>query len=316
MRASRLHPLLSALIALIALAPAARAADPVATEKKPSAKFIRVQRDAKGLPTTLETNIVRYVPADGKGELTVDLVGAVHVADRGYYEKLNSHMEQYDVLLYELVAPPGTRIPKGGAKQRGNPLAFLQNMMKSALKLESQTELIDYTKKNFVHADLSPEQMMEAMKDRGEDGMTLTLGIVADMLKQQNAAARKQKETPNRVEEDIDIFTIFSDPEAPAKLKRMMAPQFEDMESPSSGLGPTLNTILISDRNQAAMKVFQKELAGGKKKIGIFYGAAHMPDFEQKLLADFGLKRQEEVWLTAWDLKNKGEGDLFDKKKK
>jgi len=306
--------LLAAPLALLVFLPLLDG-DDKPSSKSLAGRFLRVQRDARGAPTALETAIVRYVPADGKGDVVIDLIGAIHVADRGYYEKLNSHMEQYDVVLYELVAPPGTRIPKGGARDRGNPIALLQKLMQSALKLESQTERIDYTRKNFVHADLSPEQMMEAMKERGEDGFTIALGIAADLMRQQNAAERKRKQSPNRFEEEIDLFTMFSDPDAPAKLKRLMAQQFEDMEAPGGGLGSTLNNLLIVDRNAACLKVLKEELARGKKKIGIFYGAAHMPDFEQRLLADFGMKRSDEVWLTAWDIKNQREGDLFEKKK-
>ena len=76
---------------------------------------------------------------------------------------------------------------------------------------------------------------------------------------------------------------------------------------PEGSLGPTITRILVADRNQAALKVFQKELAQGKKKIGILYGAAHMPDFEKRLREDFGLKRAGEQWLTAWDLRLSGE---------
>ncbi|MGH7128138.1 MAG: hypothetical protein ACREIV_06195, partial [Planctomycetaceae bacterium] len=79
------------------------------------------------------------------------------------------------------------------------------------------------------------------------------------------------------------------------------AEQF-DVADPSTGLGPTLATLLIDDRNAACMKVFQKELAGGKTKIAIFYGAAHMPDFERRLEEEFGLKRAGADWLTAWNL--------------
>jgi hypothetical protein len=75
-----------------------------------------------------------------------------------------------------------------------------------------------------------------------------------------------------------------------------------------------LTTILVADRNQAALKVFQKELAKGRKKIGIFYGAAHMPDFEKRLREDYGLKKASEQWLTAWDMsrsKKSGLEELF-----
>jgi hypothetical protein len=37
-------------------------------------------------------------------------------------------------------------------------------------------------------------------------------------------------------------------------------------------------------------------------RIGIFYGAAHMPDMEQRLRADFGLAWQKTVWVDAWQL--------------
>ena len=60
--------------------------------------------------------------------------------------------------------------------------------------------------------------------------------------------------------------------------------------------------ILVGDRNAAAMRVFQKEIAKGKKRIGIFYGGAHMPDFERRLVLDFGMKKSKVEWLNAWDL--------------
>ena len=67
----------------------------------------------------------------------------------------------------------------------------------------------------------------------------------------------------------------------------------------------TAYLMALKDQYLAALKVFQKELAKGKKKIGIFYGAAHMPDFEKRLREDFGLKRDSEQWLTAWDLRER-----------
>lgn len=322
---SRQPPIYRAIIALLLVlgyfAPLRadelpKAAPPKKVEaKKPETpKYLRIRRNDKGEPIALETAIVRFVPATGEGNLTVDLVGAVHVGDASYYKQLNRTMEQYDVLLYELVAPPGTRIPRGGRKN-DSALGMVQKIMKFVLDLESQTEKVDYTKKNFVHADLSPQQMAEAMKERGDDGITIALGVAADMIRQQNLQEmKKQKNTPKKdkekaqAEPDFDLTSIL-DPDGAVKLKRIMAEQFEKAED---GLGPTLNNILIADRNKACLKVFQQEMAKGKKKIGIFYGAAHMPDFEKRLKEEFGLKRQNEQWVEAWDLEDKERDVLID----
>jgi hypothetical protein len=317
-------PMVRAVVALLLLLaylaptradePAKAAPAPKKAEAKKAAapKYLRIRRNDKGEPIALETAVVRFVPASGEGNLTVDLVGAVHVGDAAYYKQLNRTMEQYDTLLYELVAPPGTRIPKGGRKNE-SALGMVQKIMKFVLDLESQTEKIDYTKKNFVHADLSPKQMAEAMKERGDDGITIALGVAADMLRQQNLQEMKKQKNPPKKEAEPDFdITSFLDADGAVKLKRIMAEQFEKAEE---AMGPTLNNILIDDRNKACLKVFQQELAKGKKKIGIFYGAAHMPDFEKRLKEEFGLKRQNEQWVEAWDLEDKERDVLLDLRK-
>ncbi|MFP6672164.1 MAG: hypothetical protein VB857_12175 [Pirellulaceae bacterium] len=269
--------------------------------KPKKTRFIQVKRNKAGEAESLQTAVVRYVPVSGESELIVDLIGAVHVGDRLYYQKLNKLFENYDVLLYELVAPEGTVIPKGGRTQTTNPVGIIQTLMKTILRLELQLEQIDYTKKNFVHADLSPAKMAEAMKERGDTALTLALSVAADFMRNQNVHAQKAATTPATPLPDIDPFSLLLDPQAGKKLKRLMATQF-DSEAADTGLGATINTILITDRNKAALRVFQKELVKGRKRIGIFYGAAHMPDFEQRLRLEYGLKQKSHLWVTAWDL--------------
>jgi hypothetical protein len=306
LRRSLLVGILCLINYAVLLAGPAAAADRGVAQKPATGPFIRVQRDAKDQPIALQTAVVRYTSAEGN--LVVDLIGAVHVADRSYYQKLNQQMEQYDVLLYELVAPPGTRIPRGGRPSSDNPIALLQQLGKAVLALESQTEQIDYTKRNFVHADLSPQQLVEAVRNRGENGLTLFLNIAADLIRQQNLQELKQQKTPAKEDTDLDIFSLLLDPDPAVKLKRAFAQQLADLASSEAGLGRTLTTLLITDRNQAALKVFQTELAKGKKKIGIFYGVGHMADFDKRLRGDFGLKRASTQWLTAWDLRIKSKG--------
>ena len=296
----------------------------VANEKKPAkpgrpvlvkrkkTRFLQLKRNEKGEPLALQTAIVRYVPESGESELIVDLIGAVHIGDHLYYQKLNKLFENYDVVLYELVAPKGTVIPKGGRPDSTNPLAMIQTVMKSILGLELQLEKIDYTRKNFVHADLSPTKMAEVIKERGDDNLSLALGIAADFIRSQNVQSQKQARKPKTKTPEIDPFSLLLDPQAGKKLKRIMAEQF-DTDEADAALGSTLNTILVADRNKAALQVFQKELVKGKKRIAIFYGAAHMPDFEQRLRLEYGLKRKSHLWVTAWDLETKTPAipDLF-----
>jgi hypothetical protein len=94
---------------------------------------------------------------------------------------------------------------------------------------------------------------------------------------------------------------LFQSKSGASKMKRFLAVQLALQGT--GGMGETLNTLLIEDRNQAALKVFQTEMANGKRKLALFYGAAHMPDFEKRLLADYGLKRDKVEWVTAWDLR-------------
>ena len=108
--------------------------------------------------------------------------------------------------------------------------------------------------------------------------------------------AENQVELP-----EITLADLLFGNSGAAKMKRFMAMQLA-MQG-TDAMGETLNTLLIEDRNQAALKVFQTEMANGKRKMALFYGAAHMPDFEKRLLEDYGLKRDKVEWVTAWDLR-------------
>jgi len=59
--------------------------------------------------------------------------------------------------------------------------------------------------------------------------------------------------------------------------------------------------VIITDRNQRCLEVMHRELAAGRGKLGIFYGAAHFPDMEKRLLEQ-GFKRTRHEWITAWDI--------------
>lgn len=262
-------------------------------------EFLRIERDEKKQAKNLQTGVTRYVKGRGENKIIVDLVSAVHVGDRAYYEELNKLFTDYEVVLYELVAPKGAR-PVLGEERGGNPVSFLQSSMKSMLNLESQTALIDYRKPNFVHADMTPTEISNKMAERGDSGLSVALDVMADMVRQMN---KQEKDgLLSRQAEQIDVLSLLLDDNSDQKLKLMMAEQFVAQGSLDQGLGKTLNRMLVLDRNAAAMKVLEKELAKGRKKIAIFYGAAHMGDFEKRLIEQQGMRFKRTKWLTAWDL--------------
>ena len=43
-------------------------------------------------------------------------------------------------------------------------------------------------------------------------------------------------------------------------------------------------TVIIESRNERCLEVLQQQLAAGRKKLGIYYGAAHMEHIERRLL--------------------------------
>ncbi len=285
----------------------AASAEPSQTASE-STRFLRM-RTARQEPQALETAVVTY-QSSAPGGISVDLIAAVHIAERAYYDELNQLFDAYDVVLYELVAPEGTEIPRGGRRQSGlNPLAMLQDSAKNMLGLESQLESIDYTKEHFVRADMTPQQIADKMAERGDTALTLALSTLADVMRQQNLAVQQPSDEAPAIDTEISLADLMGNP---LKMKRVLARQFANTGSLDQALGGALQQLLIVDRNAEALKGLQKQIAAGKKKIGIFYGAAHLPDFEKRLLEDFGLHKTDQRWLAAWDLTQANQPELSD----
>ncbi len=257
-------------------------------------QFVRITRDQRKVPQSLETSIVPFQATDGG--LQVDLIGAVHVGDREYYQKLNQQFRQYDAVLYELVAPEGTRIPAGGSKSQ-HPVGRMQEGIKTLLELSFQLNHIDYTAPNLVHADMSPDEFSKSMEDRGESFLQLLFRMMGQ------AAAQAGRE--DQVSDTDLLFAFFSRDRA-LKLKRVMASQFEDLGGQMRVLEGPEGSTLITERNKKALEVLRREVQRGRRKVAIFYGAGHMPDLARRLQAEWHLQPRKERWLIAWDMADGG----------
>jgi hypothetical protein len=268
---------------------------PAVKDQKSSSQFIRLVRDKKKQPIALQSAIVRYVPKNRtKTAPVVDLVSALHVGEKSYYEQLNREFKNYDSVLYELVAPEGTRVPKGGGKGSGSIISIVQKAMKDVLKLEFQLEMIDYTQENLVHADMSPDQFAESMKKRGESLIVMFARMMFSAMAQSSNGSAPS---------DVQLIMALLDKNRAMALKRIMAEQFQSMDGMIAAMEGPNGSTLIGERNKIALETLRKQIGKGDKKLAIFYGGGHMPDFDKRLREEFGLAPAGTRWLTAWDLK-------------
>ena len=258
-------------------------------------QFLRIQYDENNAPEYLQLANVRYAPANRHpSDVYVDLISAVHVGDKSYYESLNSLFKNYDAVLYELVAPEGTKVSDKSAGEGKSMLSALQHGMKNVLGLTFQLDEVDYDAENFVHADISPDDFVKSMDEKGESFLSM-------FLRMWLVGMQQQATNPNAINDMDLIFAMFSN-NREAKLKQLVAVQFIEMDPVMNALEGKEGSTILTTRNLKALKVLREQLDKGHKKLAIFYGAAHMPEMEELLITDFNFKLVKTDWVNAWDL--------------
>ncbi len=272
--------------------------DKVASEKGQSEPvFVRIDRDAKGKALAMQTAIISYTLGDDKWkDRQVDLIGAVHIAHRAYFQDLNKRFRDYDAVLYELVADPNANIPQ--PQQDGNvrhPVGAIQVGMKDMLGLEFQLDEINYKAKNFVHADMSPTEFAQDMTKRGDGFLSMFSRLMGSGIAAQSAQAGKGQ--------DMKVLAALLSNNRELKMRQAMAEQFENMDAQLAGLNDASGrSTLVTERNVKAFEVRNEQLDAGKKKLAIFYGAGHLVDMDKRLMNDFKATRGKVTWLNAWNL--------------
>lgn len=263
---------------------------------------------------TMSTPLAVYEGAEGK---MVYLVGAVHIAEKGYYEELTRRFGTYDVLLFEMVGgenlqkllelekkEKGGRITEeekkeldelkaGWIKKKDRENVLMKMLVGQYAKLASlmgvttQKDGIDYSDSRFVHADMTEEEMAQAQKANGESFAGVILaGVVKSLTTPRPSSSPDLMEMIEAVrKEDKDA------------LKRFLIGMMES-EQKGSFLE---NSVLLEGRNDKCLRVFDKlvEERPDLKKVGIFYGAAHLNDLHRKL-EKRGYKFRSVEWISAW----------------
>lgn len=228
----------------------------------------------------LQVAVTEYVSSSSKASVT--LYGVIHVADEDYYKKVQTDLDKFDTVLYE------------GVKTGNNPnpetkvLNSFQRLMGDVLGLKFQKDSIDYTKPNLVHADVTIDELNDSLK-----GQSLTpFGLNADQLE----PLKPFLELSSALVKEI----FKANPELQAQAKTALGEQLAHADI-SKQLPEQMYKAILLDRNKIVIETLEKQFKDqpDKKKIAIFYGAAHMPDLEKRL-GEMGFKEQSKRWLTAW----------------
>ena len=180
------------------------------------------------------------------------------------------------------------------AANKKNPMRFFQLLIGGMMKLDFQLDHIDYTAKNFIHADMTMETFQERQKAKGENLFSLI---------EKSIEAQEKAGSENKQQFDFaSMFKLLNDEGGPNGMKLALGRQFHDIESMIGGMEGPDGSVLVAERNITALKVMESEIKKGKKNLGIFYGAAHLPDFDKRLIEDYGFKRTTKTWNAAWKI--------------
>ena len=283
-------------------------------------------------PTKLQTSIVRfqgdYVAKDGVSRpVSVDLIGAIHLAESEYYQQLNEQFKTYETLVFELILNKGAdfketiKIERESKKNSSkdlslNPLNIIplsQQIMSNCLNMVYQLDGVDYFAPNFRRGDMDSEDFILKLLTNGDiltfiqdsffsgflwdDRGLVESGMIAVFFAKDRRLALKRFLAIQLAESAQDDIK-----KATSKLEKNKLGA-SDHSQVDDGSENKKENVLIHYRNKKAIDVTKEELDAGQTKIGIFYGAAHLPDLAQRLENELHLKRvPEQIWLDAWNV--------------
>ncbi len=185
----------------------------IAPDDQPAPQqFMRYARPAVGKAGGLDIAVTTYKKPDGGP--TIALFGVVHVADAPYFRVVQAELDAYETVLYEGVKPEHQSDADWQAsfKEGGGESSALQQQIASWFGLQFQLHAIDYTRANFVHADMSLEEFLE------KGGASLIPGMSKPAA--HASSAKREKPEPDEIDpNEFDPDEVAPDEVAPDEVE-------------------------------------------------------------------------------------------------
>jgi len=164
-----------------------------------------------------------------------------------------------------------------------------------ALGVALQVRSIDYDRVGWEPADLPMEELLDRLWRRGERSATLEMLSNQDGLAQGLMRFFLSMVSDSPQFKKLVIQALGSAGDAVGRGGRGGRPER------SGALGAVDERIIIDERNDAVIDELAHHLAARvpPRSVAIFYGAAHMEDFEKTLRERWGLLPTDVVWSAA-----------------
>lgn len=295
-----------ALTLLLSTGPAAAGPTPTKTEAPAAAAsarlptFIRVEGEKVEDPGGLK--VAHVALRNRTTGRRVVLEGVVHIGEKVYYQRLQKRLATYDHVLFEAVRPadfvgPMTPPPEGSQL---SVVAYLSR----SLGLSRQLESLDYTRSNFVWADLSQEEFAKLAGLSGVSELGLLGAVVTSALKNSLFTT-----TPTDTKADLasaqigeDILSLgMAQNLGEREMKWFLARQLMNAHGLSTEvLDPQLRNALEDAREKRALEVMERTFKEKpRSRVAILYGAGHMPSLQDRLMSS-GYVIDEVGWDQVW----------------
>jgi hypothetical protein len=254
----------------------------------------------------------------------VTLLGVSHLGDAIYYEKIQKRLDSADLVLFEGVGF-GDKVSQ---KDEGNSNAVseMQLSLARSMGLVFQLEAIRYDRAHFRNSDISSEALLTRLEGgslppRGKDGQTSK----DDGNGKSKKGNLQSKEFMKALSGNSFVLNFLGkalsffgkDPKFRALMKLAIVETLSAIEGDVTRLaessGPGMEKfmrILLEDRNAIVFRDLCKVLKGKNppSSIVVFYGAAHMPDLENRLVEKLGFQPKGDDWLAAFGVNPKKAG--------
>ncbi|MGI9014403.1 MAG: type II secretion system protein GspG [Phycisphaerales bacterium] len=171
----------------------------------------------------------------------------------------------------------------------------LQAELAKALDLEFQLNAIDYDRANWVCSDMSADQVQRALEARGLDfdvlggtlaGSSIPAQAIKLMLRLMRAADAMMDGAVSDLMKVMLIEMLGDESITTRAIEQQMGAGFAD--------------VIVGERNAVVMTDLARIRADEPdvKSVAIFYGAAHMSDFEERL-KQIGYVDAGAEWIKA-----------------